>query len=1426
MVQRYTFPEQTVIGNAGDPTLAQDLTTKAYVDARGSGTTGFNWLLSAIEDTSVLTLWSTVFAANNPVSSTATITLDNATTASGRTGTLTNFTPATGMLNTSRVAMQFSSGSTTYQGVGILNISDTTYTVTGGIFYPAAPANATGSGTVYLQELTASGVLTGGEVPANTLGFNGQFYFNTAQNLLYFKNGGLWAQVTGNPLRWQNAGTTQFAPYPLDWNDIHIGAGEAVGAGLDNPEEFNAPGGAASVLKYLFVGDRISLRNPDGTIIYWGNGFAAGAPFATAKAPMITSITDSGFPPYININWTDGGDQAAQDATGWPIPAGGAVVVWKESGAKPGALFNPVNQIDSGDINLTATATAGEYTAKLTQVGVYNQDKNVLVAGSNVQLSSNDTNQTITISALPQNGFGYTIRLQVGGAFAQTTGTESFTNFPYIKRDGTIGRVNFNVTGTFPIAPSTVTTNLFAAAYQSAVNATTDGVAILSYSTFGSGDKLTINTSTPLTAWQGTLQALQLTFRDQEPSPGQGIVEVDDYSGDTQFPWIIGQPDTYSSIGFTGNGLAAEVSPNIVNIGTNLTGVWAANTSVLTLNASSGTNGITVRDITSDGTPLATFNNITDVRFTNFLTATSPSAGVVSVSANLQGTDPSGIWRLNNNNYIPDPTSVGSGVTFTITSNTVVFINGAPYPGLSTGDVLALWSAPVETSSGSLQYSFSAIGTYNSTSTSLTGVVFSRSPLVTTETYTGNVAKMTPANQQAGGLTTQFQFNDNGAFAGASGLTYDKTNNLVSAANAPTDATNLARLVDIQTAQAGLKPQNPQTTPVHIAESNVTGTYANNSGATAPRSTITGLTNVALTVAGLTPAVNNDVLLVNQTDGIQNGSYILTQQGSATQPYILTRTSIVPSAGNFWVADATGATNYNRQWVNTNVGTVTIGTTIITYSPFNAAGSVPGLDQVTAIGANSTRAFGSLQTGGNGVLLGVAGAGIAPAVTATGADTNITLQVQGKGTGSVILPSQRANQLTITGADAGGAPSINATGVDAAIGMNFTAKSTGRIAFTSNTIWLASRQANFIEVNSAVSGAAPSIQPAGIDTDIGLSVSGLGNGTLNLCNSFANYFELTGSSTGGVNITAAGTATNRAINLQVGGSAGVQITNNNASPVTLTLTPASSGNPATMVSSGQLSLNSTGAIMIASSQNGTISALGGDATSVWRCEAILQPRTSLNLNSGSAATPGYAVPIITANGIIPTALSPGNANDVLVSRGANLSPAWVNSTTVNRQANNIGTWSIGAFTLSTGGGTNGTVNSGYNQQINNLGLTQTAGVFTGWVANATYQIRLTLGINATTTNTPAGTPPSVQAFLIFGTQGAISSTVAYGGGAGGSTPRYSTDRFQDVKTYSFVGYLVFGAAPGNVQMTFYTDGPGTGNTIALSNCLVEIQRIS
>lgn len=149
----------------------------------------------------------------------------------------------------------------------------------------------------------------------------------------------------------------------------------------------------------------------------------------------------------------------------------------------------------------------------------------------------------------------------------------------------------------------------------------------------------------------------------------------------------------------------------------------------------------------------------------------------------------------------------------------------------------------------------------------------------------------------------------------------------------PTAAYSLVNKQYVDAAVNGLNAQIPCD---YGSTTALTATYAN--GTSGVGATLTASANGVFTVDGATPAVGKRILIKDQTNAAQNGAYTVTNAGSASTTWVLTRatdydTSAEMNAGDGFYIDS-GSTLANTLWVQTTPAPIVIGTDNIVFTQF------------------------------------------------------------------------------------------------------------------------------------------------------------------------------------------------------------------------------------------------------------------------------------------------------------------------------------------------------------------------------------------------------------------------------------------------------------------------------------------------------------
>jgi len=236
--------------------------------------------------------------------------------------------------------------------------------------------------------------------------------------------------------------------------------------------------------------------------------------------------------------------------------------------------------------------------------------------------------------------------------------------------------------------------------------------------------------------------------------------------------------------------------------------------------------------------------------------------------------------------------------------------------------------------------------------------------------------------------------------------------------------------------------------PVFVESPNTTGnlnaTYNNGSSGVGATLTNAG-TQVALTVDGVLMTVGKRVLVYNQTNQAENGVYTVTTVGTGSTNWVLTRSA---DANTYGVRDpnslgyndaffvTNGDTGAGETYVCTTTGTITFGTTAITFAQISSA---QVYNAGTGLNLSPATTFNIANTGVTATTYGSVSAVPVIAVNAQGQITSATttnIAINGSAVSGNISGSAGsvANALTLgtylTGTSYNGSSAVTAA-VDA-----------------------------------------------------------------------------------------------------------------------------------------------------------------------------------------------------------------------------------------------------------------------------------------------------------------------------------------------------------------------------------------------------------
>jgi hypothetical protein len=154
------------------------------------------------------------------------------------------------------------------------------------------------------------------------------------------------------------------------------------------------------------------------------------------------------------------------------------------------------------------------------------------------------------------------------------------------------------------------------------------------------------------------------------------------------------------------------------------------------------------------------------------------------------------------------------------------------------------------------------------------------------------------------------------------------------------------------------------------------------------------------TLDGVTLATGNRILVKDQTDGSENGIYVVAASGAPTRASDADTSAEVTASFAVFVEE--GTVNGDAAWTLTNNGTVTIGTTVLVFTQFT------GLGQITA-GAGLTKTANTLDViAGTGIVVNANDVAINTTVVARKFTANL-----GDGTNTAFAVTHSFNTRTV-----------------------------------------------------------------------------------------------------------------------------------------------------------------------------------------------------------------------------------------------------------------------------------------------------------------------------------------------------------------------------------------------------------------------------
>lgn len=503
-------------------------------------------------------------------------------------------------------------------------------------------------------------------------------------------------------------------------------------------------------------------------------------------------------------------------------------------------------------------------------------------------------------------------------------------------------------------------------------------------------------------------------------SGGGGVTSLNSATG--ALTLAAGTGITVSTVGTTITIASTDIAAAITSINGDITpaqvlSVGTAGTSFAIVDAGSGSHVFNLPTASNTNTGAlsssdwSTFNSKqTAGSYITALTGDGTAAGPGSVAFTL-ATVNSNVGSFTNANITVNAkgliTAVSNGTSGTVTTISVVSTNGL------AGTVTNPTSTPALTLSttvtGILQGNGTAISAASTTGTG--NVVLSASPTLTGTLTAATIAAsgtVSGSNLTSAGHANADLALVGGTMSGAINMGAAQINNMANPTSAQDAATKT--YVDTTVANNGVTKDG-----VIYATTAALATNVYNNGSSGVGATLTGVAVGALTIDGSAPSVGQRVLIKNEVTQANNGIYVVTTTGSVSVVYILTRSAdfnqsseIITGASAFVVS---GTANTSTTWDMNATGTITVGTSAITFAQTSGPGSVTAGTGITVTGS---------------VIALTTPVGVANGGTGQTSYTNGQLLI-GNTSGSTLTPATLTAGSNITITNGAGAITIAAT---------------------------------------------------------------------------------------------------------------------------------------------------------------------------------------------------------------------------------------------------------------------------------------------------------------------------------------------------------------------------------------------------------------
>lgn len=233
------------------------------------------------------------------------------------------------------------------------------------------------------------------------------------------------------------------------------------------------------------------------------------------------------------------------------------------------------------------------------------------------------------------------------------------------------------------------------------------------------------------------------------------------------------------------------------------------------------------------------------------------------------------------------------------------------------------------------------------------------------------------------------------------------------------NSTSIATTAFVTTAINNVLAQSANKSACKYATTAALPTVVYDNGASGVGATLTGAAFGALSIDSAAPSVGDRVLIKNQVSGLQNGIYVVTVAGSVSAAFVLTRSTDFDQTSEVTTGDAVyvsaGTVNDNTTWQMITDGTITIGTSSLTFTQIAGPGTYVAGTGLSLTGSTFAVSDTTVSAGSYGSSTAIPVITVNAQGQLTAASTSAVIAPAGTLSGTTLASNVVSSSLTSVG---------------------------------------------------------------------------------------------------------------------------------------------------------------------------------------------------------------------------------------------------------------------------------------------------------------------------------------------------------------------------------------------------------------------------